>query len=525
MKDLTGASSEAPASWLAAFVLCCTPLASSRKGGLRRGKSPAAAIPNPTGRMSREGLLMGPDDEKQPFSVVRSQPPYQPRPVAVPETESFEPRWRERMSGKSVGSRRTSFSVRSRLRSDASSRRPLISAPSEFRHLNSASFQSPQEHEPPHHRRPSSQRGGSFRPLELSIYMPDNHMSPILPHLDHTRTITPPPPACLASRADQDHRLVRQRSYSSMSFHVPRRHVMGGSPSTVQEELPPRIPSKAPGRARAYTAPQVEAIKERVASAMMEVERLQQQIEDVIERQSLYVSSRPSTSHSMARTMPGKNARAHASRHRTSLQTSLVEPEPMPSMPALPPAAPSFAERLNADFDRPHTAPIKPESSIASRAKPLGGSSVPVEGTTRLRRDERPAPPPLPLVLRPPLRKKKSFSRVSRWLFPGAERSSDMSIDSVTNVPRPVGGRQGFYQCIATDEARGRQSLDSLDSSSTWETDDEQRTAPTTWSPGSTPVARSEQAPRIERCATFGKNDMRRAKTSVTSSASRDVRS
>ncbi|POR33651.1 Uncharacterized protein TPAR_06141 [Tolypocladium paradoxum] len=468
---------------------------------------------------------MGQDDEKQPFPVIHSQPPYQPRPVAVPETEAFEHSWREPISGESVESRRTGFSMGSRFRSDESWRRPLISAPSDFRHLNSGAFQLPQDHQPPRHRRQSSsQRGGSFRPLELSIYMPDNHMSPVLPHLDCRGNITPPPPAYLASRADEDRPLARQRSYSSMSFHIPRRHVMESSPSTVQEELPPRIPPKALGRARAYTSPEVEAIKERVASAMMEVERLQKQIEDVIERQSLCASSRPSTSHSVARTMPGKDVGATSMLSLHELINLPVELEPMPSIPALPPAAPSFAERLNPDLDRPHTAPIKPQSCMASRAMPLGDSSVPAERTTPVCRDEgRPLPPPLPLVLRPPLRKKKSFSLVSTWLFPGAEQSSDMSIGSVTNAPRPVKGREGFYQCIAANEARGRQSFDSLDSSSTWETDDEQCTAPTTWSPGSTPVTKAEEAPHIgiERSATFGKKDARSAKSSV----GRDARS
>ncbi|PNY24007.1 Uncharacterized protein TCAP_06066 [Tolypocladium capitatum] len=467
MKDSTGASSDAPASWLSSFVSCCTPLASYLTGDLRR------------------------NDEKEPSSVAHCQPPYQPRPLAVPETESFEPSWRERMSMKSAGSRCTSFSVRSRLWSDESSRRPLISAPSDFRHLNSGSFQFPQEQQPPPHgRRSSSQLGGLFLPLELSIYVPDSHTSPILPHSDCHGTITPPPPAYFASRTDEDHPLVRQRSYSSMSFHIPRRRVTESSPPTVQEDLPPRIPPKAPGRARAYTAPDVEAIKERVASGMIEVERLQKKIEDIMERQSLYMSSRPSTSHSMAWSMP--------------------KLKPMPSIPALPPAAPSFFERLNSDLDRPHTAPIKRESCLTSRAEPSSGSSVPAERTTGLRRDERPPPPPLPLVLRPPLRKKKSFSRVSTWLFPGAEQSSDRSIDTVTNSPRPVKGGEGFYQCIAVDEARGRQSFDSLDSSSTRERDDEQRTAATTWSPGSTPVTKAEAAQRIERRATFGKDDITR---------------
>lgn len=139
--------------------------------------------------------------------------------------------------------------------------------------------------------------------------MPENQISPLLPHFQFP---IPPIPAAAhlpqrratdASSNDQSH----ERSYSSMSFHVPRKAGVDGSPSTLQDEIPPLIPPKAKARARAYTSPEVDVIKERVASAMIEVERLQRQIDDVIERQSLYAPSRPSTAHSMARTMPGKS--------------------------------------------------------------------------------------------------------------------------------------------------------------------------------------------------------------------------
>lgn len=91
-----------------------------------------------------------------------------------------------------------------------------------------------------------------------------------------------------------------------MSFHVPRKGGVGGSPSTMNDAIPPLIPPKAKARARAHTSPEVNVITERVASAMIEVERLQRQIDDVIERQSLYAPSRPSTAYSMAQTMPGR---------------------------------------------------------------------------------------------------------------------------------------------------------------------------------------------------------------------------
>lgn len=123
-------------------------------------------------------------------------------------------------------------------------------------------------------------------------------------------------------------------------------------------------------------------------------------------------------------------------------------------------------------------------------------------------REEMPLAPPLPLVLRPPLRKKKSFSRVSSWLFPGnAEHNRDLSLDSVTNLPRPVKGREGFYQCITPsgDGAPERRSFDTDITVTTWRTEDEQTAPTTTWSPGSTPVTKPEQVTPLERTATFGR--------------------
>jgi hypothetical protein len=41
----------------------------------------------------------------------------------------------------------------------------------------------------------------------------------------------------------------------------------------------------------------MENLVERVANAMLERDRLQEQIDDLIERQSIYISSRPSTAY------------------------------------------------------------------------------------------------------------------------------------------------------------------------------------------------------------------------------------
>lgn len=200
----------------------------------------------------------------------------------------------------------------------------------------------------------------------------------------------------------------------------------------------------------------------------------------------------------------------------------------MPSIPALPPAAPSFAERLSTD--RPQTAPSAASAvHTPRRAKALQEASAALitPPPSRGNEDQQPLPPPLPLVLRPPLRKKKSFSRVSSWLFfsnndgcPDNQQQHErqISLDSVTNLPRPVKGREGFYQCVAPSSQAGRQSFDTLSTVQTWETEDDDededgnRTVrTTTWSPGSTPVTKPDDVTTpLERMATFGKGQVHR---------------
>ncbi|KAI6780448.1 uncharacterized protein J7T54_007297 [Emericellopsis cladophorae] len=369
------------------------------------------------------------------------------------------------------------FGHKQRHRSDGSARRLLISGPSDFRHIQSGSFQVPSTCTAAQ-LRPNPPLRRSFRPLELSFYRPDNSMSPILPHFEFT-SLAAPEPAQLHERLDDEYELVRQGSNSSTPFHLPRKQVGGKSSSIASEQGVPAIPAKSKERARAHTSPDIEIIKARVAGALNEMEALQKQIDDVIERQSLHISSRPSTAH---------NA------------------EPMPAVPALPPFAPSFAARLN-DIDRPSTAPLRTESQIINRSQEFGDMTA-ASTPTRPQPDDHPLPPPLPLVLRPPLRKKKSFSRVSTWLFPSVHHKRDVSLDSITNQPRPIKGTEGFYQCVASrggGGGGGRDSFDSVGTVTTWDSDEEQRTVPTTWSPGSTPVTKMDGGP-LERSTTFGKS-------------------
>lgn len=206
----------------------------------------------------------------------------------------------------------------------------------------------------------------------------------------------------------------------------------------------------------------------------------------------------------------------------------------MPSVPALPPAAGlSFAERVGGEEaqGRPRTAPPRQtfEGSDASAREAIR-AILSSDHTTRA---TSPLPcPPLPLVLRhPPLRKKKSFSRVSSWLFPGSagaarDHKRSMRGECITNRPVPVTNQDDFYQCVMSPDTDGSEKAgaggavaggwrastsSSMYSTSSWEMadprrrvlgdedededDDEERTAPTTvWSPASSPVLKQEAA-------------------------------
>lgn len=209
----------------------------------------------------------------------------------------------------------------------------------------------------------------------------------------------------------------------------------------------------------------------------------------MVERQSLAARSRPWTLHSMTGAVP--------------------ELRLMCDLGARPPGTQSFAERAKSDVERPHTTSTKAESCpLASEPRPSddGGVSTATAAGMGVGRDGRP-PPTWPPPLGPRPLRKKSFARVSNWLFPGsgAEQSGGLSLDFVARTPRQSQGR-------AATEPRGRASCDSLGSCSGWETDDEQCTVPTTWSPGSSSAARQDEAPAMERSATFGKDESRQAK-------------
>lgn len=125
---------------------------------------------------------------------------------------------------------------------------------------------------------------------------------------------------------------------------------------------------------------------------------------------------------------------------------------------------------------RPQTAPSRPR-----RLKSIDSS---LRAPKLLK--ERPLPPPLPLVLQTPqiAARRKSLSRVSSWLFPSGSvphHSRHMSLDSVTNTPKPVTSREGFYQCIEVKELADPHSVSSVSSMAS-EIDGNEDYEATSWS-------------------------------------------
>lgn len=452
-------------------------------------------------------------------------------------------------------------------------RRPQISNPLNFQHVGTGAvdFRTSIQDLP--------RSAPSFRPLELSIYEPSNRVSPLLPYfIGPNPDLALPQPVRTRDTFDDDGTTLHSRSQSSLSFHIPRRPVGDGASylsASNSDDVPPRIPPRAKTRPRAYTSPSVEAIVERIASAIIEKDILDAEIHSIKSRASICLS-RPSTSYD-----PGKSCPVALLPQIGD--TDLYSDEPVPAFPLVPPTAPSFAERVS--IDRPRTAPST-KSAFLPPPPPPQAAPVPAPPPRRTRPRPPPFPerrssfkapqwkpnqasrsasapepppkqavrasafhshppyaspkildnsidvsvplaPPLPLILRPPLRKKKSFSRVSDWLFP-ADSDQDhhttttpssgggapffavahrrhLSIDSVTNAPRALTPKEGYYQTLppsALFSGPRRRSFDSASelsrplSGSVYSTDDEEQTAyggtntvatSTQWSPGSTP--------------------------------------
>lgn len=180
----------------------------------------------------------------------------------------------------------------------------------------------------------------------------------------------------------------------------------------------------------------------------------------IAEKHSLYVQSRPG---SLYPASEGKSLHHHLSSHHNLTSTAENALPPLPKQASVK------------EVQRPKTAPSRPTVHIPHRSKSFDEASSAFSSST----SSPPPPPPLPLFLsrqvalpinsQPahPLRKKKSFtnsrvSRVSTWLFAGKEaqghqHTRSMSIESITNTPRPLTAKEGFYQCVQPEAQRPSQ--------------------------------------------------------------------
>jgi len=497
---------EAYMTWLSSALSCCAPRLKDERTQMRGVEKPMTIL-----------------HDQQPRLI----PPPRPEPQeALPRIRAPSREWVTRTkSFVSRASRRGSFSVRRKLNAYNGPRRPRIGAPTDFRHIQNA----------------MPRQVARFRPLELSIYMADNQLSPILPHFDVNDGV----------REQEDDRvtslpsiaMTHVRSNSAMSnFSIPRKPLnsrksylervdsahttpesvgsefishplrprpsLPESPSTqeLMAALDKSLPQTPPAaHLRAHTAPvlyrhsmQVERVKS-VIHEKLELEQRLKDLDNLIEaRQSLYLSSRAASVYTEVEVVP-----------LPDLSTSTLEQMPLPT--------------------RPKTAPTRVR--IPSRSKSFSEASAAFSAPEE--RDQEPSPttppPPLPLVLqttRPPLRKKKSFSRVSSWLR-NEQHSRAISVDSVTNMPKPVTSRDGFYQCIdpkastrasirsASIDSEATGTMSTLQSTLDEIEDQVTPTVPTEWSsPGGAGVEDGEmkemnleivETAPLSRMPTFGK--------------------
>ncbi|PQE21418.1 acid phosphatase protein [Rutstroemia sp. NJR-2017a BBW] len=399
MQSLSRFLNDAQMAWLTSSINCCA--GEDDVGSHEPEKSMRIVNGQPK--------LISPPTLQKPFERPDTATAFE-RPTLKPN-DWVTTRSRSRASSRTSFSPKRSFSSRHQTPG-----RLQISAPYNFQHHIETSY----IREPP---KVVVRPEPKLRPLELSIYLPGNRLSP-LPEF---------------GPEDPEHQLPHMRSESALSFRVPRKPLL----STVVERrslsteellnaLVDDLPNPTPRtRLRSNTEP---AAYERVKSALLEKIELDQklkEIDEAIERRSIYLASRP-------------GSRASRADSRLERRESIYS---------------ESTERILPHADRrPSTAPSRPRRH-KSTSTTLSTSST-IRPPPLLK--ERPLPPPLPLVLQTPTLtpRRKSLSRVSSWLFPSPEtaHSRHMSIESITNTPKPVTSREGFYQCIEVKELESPQS-------------------------------------------------------------------
>jgi hypothetical protein len=462
---------DAYTQWLSSAVSCCASLGDCERSQKLDGMPFQYPIERPT--LTTKGI-------EKPMIVLHNQQPRlipPPRPFSQyrPSTRSSA---REVLArSRDLASRaasRGSFSVRRKVNAYNGPRRPRIGSPTDFRHVQNV----------------MPRRTERFKPLELSIYLPENRLSPILPYFGASEEVLPsfPPPTFAHDRSmssSSAHLIPRKPVYAhggsrGGSFdagNAPSRYVDWVSPSAVdlsiqRPSLDKELPAfPAPARLR-HEPPNhnLRASEQytRVRSVLKErddLDRRLHDLDDMIERRRSVYASRPPTA--TATYLPPPPSKDHIPFNlfiylcfiatpptQTSQPTIIVPILTPPSTPPRPSSKPTL--RI------PHP-PLRHASFTSHPPTP------PDQRTYRLPvtiSPTEPPPPPLPLTListtpYPPLRKKKSFSTVSKWLFPtpidGADGTDAMQ--GITNSPRPIGKGEGFYRCVELSEAAEQKDI------------------------------------------------------------------
>ncbi|KAG6247002.1 hypothetical protein E4U24_003398 [Claviceps purpurea] len=350
--------------------------------------------------------------------IINTEPSFDPASFGATESDYKIAAWKpQKNTRKGFRSIRASFTRRDQSRSDGTSRRPLISAPSDFRHVRSSSHESDmktsgfgvQSVSRPVGRIPvvSVTQRNHVRPLEYDAHWPYQRISPTVPRFElHRIATSTPPPAYCAERLEQAHVWSQQRGYSSKP----------GQPGRITSAYDDvsRIPAKSKYRVRAGAALEVDVIRKCLATDVVKAEKLQGQIEDAIEQEGFYDSSCLSTSHSVAPTVPAP----------------------------LPPAAPSFAARKDVDVKRAQTLTLK----VSGPAGCQRFSHEDRKSSKARQCDAGSLSPRLTLVIRPPVRKRDSFSAMSTRMFPGQALVKKVNVDLTTSKPKSVKGGGGIHQ-------------------------------------------------------------------------------
>ncbi|CAD6499917.1 BgTH12-04022 [Blumeria graminis f. sp. triticale] len=293
-------------------------------------------------------------------------------------------------------------------------------------------------------------RDNVFRPLKLDLSKPDDEWSPTVPHTGQS----PPRKPSRYSKELPDPNAPRiplhTKPTSSNQAGQYETHP-NSSPDDHSALIVTR--KENPGSRSHHRTRSEPAPHERVDISLAEKMNLLEQLKNVesdIEKRNRFLYSRPS-SRSNSRPSSQRDSRSFSRpTSRASKKNSLnFNPyEPLPPYPVQVvgqfSSLPTFHAHQNSTVSEPyHDQP--PPVSIRNRSFSMSSS----RSHTIYRPDQGIPLPPLPLVLQAPsFDKTRPLSRVSSWLTTSSQHEISRSSNSVTNTPRPITGRDGFYQCV-----------------------------------------------------------------------------